>query len=302
MSKKVKVLIIVGGGIYGCIPAHFLSMLPEEDGRKPLEGVDCISGCSIGGILALAYASGASFRSLDRVFQERSSDCFCKRPIALINPLANPTYRGDKLDEVLEDILSTYRVKDIKSFYPNLDLVVPTLNITDDKYKVFNNIADDDLNVPLKDIAAFTSAAPSYFPGREYQGKCIIDGGLIEVAPLLTTVTALRSMRDIKFEDMDILMLGTGKDISDKPITYEKYERMTLLDLATDIIIPYVTFSNELATVYWGNHMGFNSFDYFNPCKHNGDLADVDAVPKCIEQCERFRPDFIETWYDWLTR
>ena len=48
--------------------------------------------------------------------------------------------------------------------------------------------------------------------------------------------------------------------------------------------------------------MGFNSFDYFNPCRHNGDLADVSAVPRCIEQCERFKSDFLETWYDWLTR
>lgn len=301
MSKKVKVLIIVGGGIYGCIPAHFLSMVPEEEGKRPLQGIDCISGCSIGGILALAYASGGTFASVDRIFRENADRCFCKRAIAYVNPLANPTYRGDKLDEVLEDILSTYKVQDIRSFYPDLDVVVPALNITDDKYKVFNNIADDDQTVPLKDIAAFTSAAPSYFPGREFKGKCIIDGGLIEVAPLMTTVTALKSLRGIEFKDMDVLMLGTGKDISDKPITYEKYESMTLLDLATDIILPYVTFSNELATVYWGNNMGFNSFNYFNPCKHNGDLADVDAIPRCINQCKRYKDDFLDAWNNWLS-
>ncbi len=300
MDKKVKVLIIVGGGIYGCIPAHFLSMLPTPEEGRALDGVDCLAGCSIGGILALAYASGGDLKSIDKIFQDRSKDCFCKRTIAKINPLANPTYRGDKLDEVLEDILSDYKVQDIRSFYPNLDVVVPALNITDDKYKVFNNIAEDDQNVLLKDIAAFTSAAPSYFPGRKFKGKCLIDGGLIEVAPLLTTVTALKSLRGIEFKDMDILMLGTGKDISDKPITYEKYESMTLLDLATDVILPYVTFSNELATVYWGNHMGFNSFTYFNPCKHNGDLADVDAVSKCIKQCNRYRLDFLSAWNSWL--
>lgn len=298
MNKKVKVLIIVGGGIYGCIPAHFLSMLPETDG-KPLDNVDCISGCSIGGILALAYASGGSLQAMDRVFRDRAEDCFCKRAIAYVNPLANPTYRGDKLDEVLEDILGKYTMKDTREFYPNLDLVVPALNITDDKYKVFNNIAEDDKDVLLKDIAAFTSAAPSYFPGREFQGKCLIDGGLIEVAPLMTTVTALKSLRGIEFKDMDILMLGTGKDISDEPITYEKYDKMTLLDLATEVILPYVTFSNELATVYWGNHMGFNSFNYFNPCKHNGDLADVGAVSKCIKQCNRFKADFLDAWDNW---
>lgn len=28
MSKRYKILIIAGGGVFGCIPAHFLSMLP----------------------------------------------------------------------------------------------------------------------------------------------------------------------------------------------------------------------------------------------------------------------------------
>lgn len=298
--KPVKVLIIVGGGIYGCIPARFLSKITCDDDAKPLDGVDCISGCSIGGILALAYASGGDFQAVDRIFTERASDCFCKRLPAVVNPLANPTYRGDKLDEVLSDILSDYTVKDIRKFYPNLDVVVPALNITDDRYKVFNNIAQDDLDVKLTDIAAFTSAAPSYFPGREFKGKCLIDGGLIEVAPLLTTVTALRSLKNIEFKDMDVLMIGTGKDISSEPLTYEKYQGLTLLGLATDVILPYVTFANELATVYWGKHMGFNSFVYYNPCKHNGDLANVDAVDGCVKQCDELAEDFKAVWNAWI--
>lgn len=299
---KLKVLIIVGGGIYGCVPARFLAHLDVVPGKKPLDGVDCISGCSIGGILALTYASGAAFDVVDKVFQDRAEDCFTKRAAAFLNPLACPTYRDDKLDEVLEDLLGDFKVDQIRGVYPNLDVFVPALNITDDKYKVFNNIADDDLQVKLKDIAGFTAAAPSYFGGREFQGKCLIDGGLIEVAPLLTTVTGLRSMRDIKFEDMDVLMLGTGRDIDEEPITFEKYQSMTLLGLATNIIVPYVTLANELATVYWGNHMGFNSFTYYNPVTHNGQLADVDAVPNCIKQCDEHADEFRQVWKDWLEK
>lgn len=300
--KPVKVLIIVGGGIYGCIPARFLSKISTAENGKPLDGVDCIAGCSIGGILALAYASGGDFKAVDRIFRERAGDCFCKRAMAVLNPLSIPTYRGDTLDEVLKDILGEYSLKDIRTFYPHLDVIVPALNITDDKYKVFDNISDDDKDVKLTDVAAFTSAAPSYFPGREYRGKCLIDGGLIEVAPLITTVTALRSLRNIEFKDMDILMLGTGKDISDEPLTYEKYNGLSLVGLATDVILPYVTFSNELATVYWGEHMGFRSFTYYNPCKHNGDLADVDAVDKCIRQCDRRSKEFRDIWSEWINK
>jgi patatin-like phospholipase/acyl hydrolase len=298
--KPAKVLIIVGGGIYGCIPARFLSHVEVPAGYNPLDGVDCISGCSIGGILALAYAAGWDFSELDEVFRARAKDCFCKRSAAYINPLTNPTYDGEALDNVLHDILGDGTMEQIRDVYPKLDVIVPALNITDDKYKVFNNIDSDDLSVPIKDVAAMTSAAPSYFPGRLHEGKCFIDGGLIEVAPLLTTVTALRSKRDIPFENMDVLMLGTGKDIDENPLTFERYEGLSLLGLATDVIVPYVTFANELATEYWGKHMGFRSFTYYNPCTHNGDLADVGAVPGCVDQCDKKAADFKKVWNDWL--
>ena len=35
--KRTKILIIAGGGIFGCIPAHFLSMLPSD--KQTMNGI-----------------------------------------------------------------------------------------------------------------------------------------------------------------------------------------------------------------------------------------------------------------------
>lgn len=299
-SSKKKLLIIVGGGAYGCIPAHFLGMLPKE--LRSLNGVDCLAGCSIGGILAAAYATGCDFRYVDKFFQKNADKCFTKRLVAKFNPLACPTYATEGLDAALGKLLLSGTMSDTRKVYPLLDLFIPALNITDDKYKVFDNISEDDLNIPLVDICAITSAAPSYYAGRELNGKCYIDGGLIEVAPLITAATSLKGKRGVEFSDMDVLMIGTGKDVDDKPLDTKSYNDLGLLGIATKVIVPYATLSNELATVYWGNNMGFNSFTYWNPCTHNGQLDDVSQIPEMLKQCEKHRKEFIETYKNWVKR
>lgn len=295
---KTKVLVIVGGGVFGCIPAKFLSFLPKEE--QNLCEVDALAGCSIGGILAAAYASGLTFSSVSDIFEHNADRCFTKRTYAKFNPLTNPTYDSEALYKVLDELYDDETMGDVREVYPNLDLFIPALNITDDKYKVFDNIRDQDADVSLKKVAAITSAAPTYFRGIEHEGKCYIDGGLIEVAPLLTAVTALRKQRGIKFEDMDVLMLGTGKDITDKPISTDDYNSYTLLGVAMNVIVPYVTLSNELATNYWGENMGFNSFINFNPCTNNGKLDDVSTLPDLMKQCEQHKEEFLKVWHEWL--
>ena len=297
-KRKTKVLVIVGGGIYGCIPAQFLAYLPKEE--QNLNKIDAVSGCSIGGILTAAYATGKSFSEVNDLFLQYADKCFTKRTTAYVNPLTCPTYDTEAIDDVLDKIMGTQHLGDTRAIYPNTDIIIPTLNITDDRYKVFDNITHQDDQILLSELAGITSAAPTYFEGRKYQGKCHIDGGLIEVAPLLTAVTALRAKRGIRFEDMDVLMIGTGKDITAKPLSAADYNGLTLLGMATKVIVPYVTLSNELASTFWGNNMGFNSFVYFNPCTNDGDLANVDAIPDMHKQCEAHKEEFLKIWKQWM--
>ena len=298
--KRCKVLIICGGGVFGAIPAHLLGLLPNN--KQTLAGVDVIAGCSIGGILAAAYSIGKPFYLIDEVFQARAGECFTKRFNAKWNPLAVPTYRNDTIDNVLSEMIGEATVGDIVKYYPRLTLVVPALDLTEDKYVVFENITRKYAGVKLKDVAGYTSAAPSYYAGRDFGGHCIIDGGLIEVAPLMTATTEIKRRFGIPFMQMDVLMLGTGRDIAEKPMTLKRYNDLSLLGIATDVLRPYATLGNEMATRYWGNNMGYGLFNYFNPCIIDGGLDDVSLIPGLVKQAEEYKEDFFRAWDEWLNK
>ena len=136
MSKKHKVLVIAGGGIFGIIPSAFLSFVGNF-----LDDIDTLSGCSIGGILASSYAAGADPQDVLDGFIEGGDKIFKKRLISMINPIACPTYSNEQLRLFINKYTGDMVLDEVKKIHPNLNLIVPTLNLTDDKYKVFDNIS-----------------------------------------------------------------------------------------------------------------------------------------------------------------
>ena len=286
--------------MFGCIPAHFLSMLPTD--RQTLSGIDALSGCSIGGILAAAYAVGQPFGYVDAVFRQRASECFTKRFAAKFNPLACPTYRTDTIDRVIRDMIGDAWMSDVAMTYPGLSLVIPALDVTDDRYIAFENISGAWDTTPLADIAGYTSAAPTYYAGRNMDGHCIIDGGIIEVDPLFTSTDTIKDRLGIPFMAMDVLMLGTGRDKDKKPLTPERYNGLGWYGMAKDFLVPYATLSNKLATERHGRLAGFGWFEYFNPLETDGKLDDVKQIPALIEETDKHREDFLKVWDEWLSR
>lgn len=300
--KRYKILIVCGGGIFGCIPARLLARLPAD--RQTMRGIDTLSGCSIGGILAAAYASGKSFGVIDQVFQERAPECFTKRLVAKLNPLAVPIYRTDTLDRVIHDMIGGTLMIDVHKTYPGLTLVIPSLDVTDDHYTVFENISRAWDDKKLADIAGYTSAAPTYYAGRNMEGHCLVDGGIIEVDPLITTVSTINNHLGIPLSEMDILMLGTGKD-KDKDkdkLTPEKYNSLGYYGMAKDFFVPYVTLSNKLSTWEAARQLRLGWFEYFNPLETNGKLDDVKQIPSLIEETDKYAGTFLHVWEEWLSR
>ena len=300
MNKRYKVLVLAGGGIFGCIPVHFLAMLPAAE--QTLEGVNCLSGCSIGGILACAYALGQSFRTIDQVFQQRAKECFTKRTMAKVNPLACPIYRQDTLDKVIHDMIGDETVYDIHKHFPKLDFVTNALDLTEDKYLVFENISGRWNELPMFSIAGMTSAAPSYFPGRVLNGHCIVDGGIIDVDSIATAVTEARKDFDMPFEQMDVLVLGTGEDVDPDPMTPEKYNALGLIGMAQDFLVPYATLSNKMFSKTVTSKLGLGYFNYWNPIKTNGKLDDYKQIPDLVKETEKYRTSFQKVWSEWKYR
>ena len=297
--RRLKCLIIEGGGALGVIPIHFLSMLPTD--KQNLEKIDVLAGCSIGGCLTASLATGKTFGELDSVFQTRAKECFVKRCAAKINPLAVPVYRSDLLEAVLKDMIGDYKLGDVEKVYPNLKIVVPALDVTEDKYLVFSNLTHEYDDVPLLDIALMTSAAPSYYDCREFRGNAIIDAGLLDVTGAITAVTQIKKHLGIPFSAMDVLVLSTGLDIDNEPLTVKKYRKLNLIGVATDVLRAYATLGNQLANNSFLEGLGFHYYNYFNPCTNNGVLDDYKQIPDLVKQADKYRKEFLETYNYWLT-
>lgn len=295
--SKVKVLCLCGGGIFGAIIAKFLTYIPKDF----VKDIDVLSGCSIGGILTNAYACGADPQQILNQFLQSGKKIFEKRFVAKINPLASPTYDNDYLKKMIQKFCGDTRLKDIQNKYPKLKTIIPALNITDDQYVVFRNFVESDDNIDLVTLSLMTSAAPTYFQGVQYKGKCYVDGGMIQVAPLLTTVTALKNRLGIQFSDMDVLMMGTGTLIDKTPITYNQYVKFNQLDVCLKIIVPYVTLSNQLATKYWAKGLGFNSFEFFNPIQIWGSLDETKNMDTMMEDCQMYKKKFLIAWHNFMS-
>lgn len=304
VDGRVKVLCLVGGGKFGCIPAKFLSYVSTGTDGKDLLNVDFMSGTSIGGILAAAYATGKSFAEVSDVFNKRAKDCFQKRWQSKVSLLACPTYKGEALREVIKTMIGDVTLGETKKVYPNLSTIIPALDLTNDQYKVFDTIVeDDDWAIPLIDIAQMTSAAQTYFPCVSLNGNCIIDAGVIDVTSMFTCVTAITGKTEFYFPDMDVLMIGIGDDsrsAHNNPITPKKYQSYTNVEMLTNVVLPYLTFGNKMVTQYWGNHMRFHSFTYWNPILISGDMDDTSDIPQLTSACDPFRDEFRKVWYHWL--
>ena len=297
-DKKYKVLALSGGGAHGDIIATFFSYLKTN---RLLDGVDAITGASVGGMLTLAYAIGKTPEEVVSIFRSSVSKIFSKRWQARIWPLACPTYDNKTLDSVVETLVGDKRVGDIRKVYPDLSIFVGSVNVTDDKFKMYDNITGADDDVLLKDIAGQTSAAPSYFYGRDYKGKCMVDQGIVDNFGAISAATGLRHKKGVEFKDMDVLVMGCGKDVDTKDVaTPKRYNNYSLLQICTNLIVPYVTFSNQCITEFWGKNMGFNSFQIFNPVTTECRMDDIDNLPSYEKQCQEHRAEFLEVWHTWL--
>lgn len=298
MAKKI--LLINGGGQYGIVPAYFLSLVQDFTGEDFREHLDCLAGSSIGGILAACYATGTNPSNIKQVFPWACKKIFKKRLVSKLNPLAAPRYDDKELQSFIDGYVKERTIGDIHTLYPKLDVFLAGLDITEDSFKVWDNITGKDDNERLKDICRITCAAPTYFDGVDRNGHAMVDCGLIENTMILTTTIGYKNKREVPFEEMDVMLIGTGFLVDEEPLTFKKYSSLNQLGILFNLIIPYVTQSNELASIYWARGLGLRNFYYFNPVTIHGELDETDLLPEVERDCVAFDRKFIDMWTQFL--
>jgi len=222
---KYRILSLDGGGLRGLISARMIERLNQaKEIRGWLDSVDLIAGTSTGGILALGIATGISLGEICEWYIKEGPKIFDDSIWDDIRDLGK-TFGADYSNKALKRSLKSI-FKDAKLSDLGCKIAMTAFDLDNEaknklkrtwKPKIFHNYSgeDSDGNRYVKDIALYTSAAPTYFPSAEGY----IDGGVFANNPSIVALAQAISSRNIKTEradlgDIVLLSVGTGTNLS----------------------------------------------------------------------------------------
>jgi patatin-like phospholipase/acyl hydrolase len=221
--------------------------------------------------------------------------------------------------------------KDKKLSNLNNHVLITTTDFTLALPRIFENInLKPEQDISLVDLGLMTSAAPTFFKAQKYKwqminhdindtnicervtlmrefqedktekdpetnhSSVIMDGGLLENIPIISTYTTLKTEYGVHPEDIDMFVIGAGDLSTEKNHTINEVNSWSVFDTLKNLIIPYITDSNEMTSLYWGLQMGFNSFKYYNPIKISGSMDNLSIMPDIEKQCLEHKQEFID--------
>lgn len=284
---RVKALVIAGGGVYGTIPCAFLRSVGS------VSCVDVFGGTSIGGILSLHLAKYGDPCRLYDDFKSNVSRFFTRTVSNMFSPFRSK-YSAEGVEEALREIFDGNASECPGRF------VVPALNFKNVRPVIFHNFGNEYGHVELWKIARATSAAPVYFP--PFSENILIDGGILENLPVMTTVAMIRKHYGVRLSDIDVLAVGTGVLDQNTSRTNREVSRYSRLDWARNLFPILTTGGNAMMSELWGGSMGFGSFECFNPVAIDGVMDNVAGVPSIEEKCEIYRGEFLSAWERFVSR
>ena len=288
-NNPLKVLVLSGGGIFGMIPCHFLSLIEDEDFDK----IDVIAGTSIGGILALCYASELGVEKTRRLFKEAAPKIFKRNIFRRLMP-GKTLYSSKQIESFLQKNLPG-KVKDCPKKF-----VVPCMNFRKKSLVIFQNLDESYSDYDLWKIGRSTSAAPIFF--EPFSESILIDGGIIENVPIGIMFSMIQKHLGIAQNKIDVFVLGSGMNHPDDDITLKKVKRFSLVRWAVELLPIIATEANEMLSIIVGKNLGFRNFQYFNPVTIQGRLDDASQIEDGTleEGCEIYNSIFLQEWKKFL--
>ena len=213
-----RILSIDGGGIKGIFPAGILTYLEEDClGGQPIgDYFDLIAGTSTGGIIALGLGAGLTARSLldlyvnegHRVFppKQRAGGWLQKLPRMFRN-----RYDRTALDELLREALGAITLRESR-----YRLLIPATEAKHGDPAVYKTPHHPgyflDGDKPIAEVAAATSAAPTYLKPVVQDGYILLDGGIWANNPTMMALVEALTCFTVQRENVGILSIGCGQD------------------------------------------------------------------------------------------
>lgn len=341
-GKRLKVVLNAGGGLFGYVITYLMSKLDFDLYSKIDVAAGTSIGGIITLLYAVnsdyQYINTLFKRHGADCFTKRTMFGSLNPPTydsKYLKEFISKILGDYKLRDIKQQLNSNLKV-----IIPTLDLTLTSPRVFSNI--VTSNYQTDILNTKLIDVGLMTAAAPTYFQALPFQWnqtilelvadtkqiqydqryllaqqalkrikkcpKCkyesaIVDGGVIENIPVLSTYTTLKSRLGIKLEDIDMLVIGTGDDMTpDENFIADQVNKWNLIEWLTKFIIKYVTESNELISANFGPQMGFHSFRFFNPLDVTGDMDDPKILEPLEKQCDAVVGQFKETITSFLNQ
>ena len=237
-----RILSLDGGGIRGAFAAACLARLEKELQRPITDYFDLITGTSTGGIIALALGLGEPASRIQRLYDERGSLIFTRRPPLPLprwqraflsiakrkfpgldeGALHRSKYAADGLRDTLTDVFGTRTIEDATASR----LVIPAVDLIYGRTITFKTPHQPDFIrdrcLRAVEVGLATSAAPTFFPHAHIgPGSVYSDGGLWANNPALVGYVEAMKIREICRrpdldpvfgpEDVHMLSIGTGE-------------------------------------------------------------------------------------------
>ncbi len=212
-----KILSLDGGGIKGIFPAGILTYLEENclDGQPIGEYFDLITGTSTGGIIALGLGAGLTARSLFDLYVDEGQRVFPPEQRAnsgrLVPRLLSNRYDRAALDELLRQTLGTRTLRESR-----YRLLIPATEARHGDPAVYKTPHHPgyflDGDKPMAEVAAATSAAPTYLRPVVQDGYILLDGGIWANNPTMMGLVEALTCFTVQRENILILSIGCGQD------------------------------------------------------------------------------------------
>jgi patatin-like phospholipase/acyl hydrolase len=216
-----KILSLDGGGIRGLLTAIILERLNLTNPGW-LDKVDLLAGTSTGGIIALGLAHGLTPTQLRNLYEKKGQKIFDDSwldDLKDIGGLTGAEYDNKNLRRELNKTFANTRLKDIKKrvLIPAFDLDNENKDVKKRSWapKFFHNFPgpDSDGTELVRNVALYTSAAPTYFPSVEGY----VDGGVVANNPSVAALAQTQDTRSFKtppkLKDVVLLSISTGKSL-----------------------------------------------------------------------------------------
>lgn len=273
------------------IPCHFLSLVDDDDFEK----IDIIAGTSIGGILALCYATEFGVEKTRKLFKEAAPQIFKPNVFRRFLP-GKSLYSTREIESFLRKALPG-KVRDCPKKF-----IVPCMNFRKKSLVVFQNFDESYSDYDLWKIGRSTSAAPIFF--EPFSENILIDGGIVENVPIGIMFSVLQKHLNVPKEQIDVFVLGTGTNQPNDDLTLKKVKRFSLVRWAMELLPIITTEANEMLSIIVGKNLGFRTFQHFNPVTIQGRLDDASQIQDGTleESCEIYNSIFLQEWKKFLNK